>query len=113
MMKNIKREFFVFNTDSTLVLENPLSVQFINCYNGISITSEGEVTINNSLVLTPYWKSLGLSGNTLLQPPQFASPYQITLNNNPDEQDTTQYTIRFNNNNTGNRLFVIVKYRKV
>ena len=113
MMKNIKREFFVFNTDSTLVLENPLSVQFINCYNGISITNEGDVTINNSLVLTPYWKSLGLSGNVLLQPPQFASPYQITLNNNADEQDTTQYTIRFNNNNTANRLFVIVKYRKV
>ena len=112
-MKNIKREFFVFNTDSTLVLENPLSVQFINCYNGISITNEGDVTINNSLVLTPYWKSLGLSGNVLLQPPQFASPYKITLNNNADERDTTQYTIRFNNNNTGNRLFVIFKYRKV
>lgn len=112
-MKNIKREFFVFNADSTLVLENPLSIQFINCYNNISITNEGDVTINNSLVLTPYWKSLGLSGNVLLQPPQFASPYQITLNNNADEQDTTQYTIRFNNKSTGNRLFVIVKYRKV
>tara|TARA_R110002126_G_scaffold64116_6_gene164362 strand:- start:337 stop:675 length:339 start_codon:yes stop_codon:yes gene_type:complete len=112
-MKNIKREFFVFNTDSTLVLENPLSVEFINGYNGIAITNEGEVTINNSFVLVPYWKSLGLSGSALLQPPQFASPYFLTLNNNSDEQDTTQYTIRFNNNNTGNRLFVIVKYRKV
>jgi hypothetical protein len=113
-MKNIKREFFVFNSDSTLVLENPLSVEFINCYNGILLTNEGDVTINNSLVLTPYWKSLGLSGNVLLQPPQFASPYSIKLENNEDEQDTTQYTIRFfNNNNTTNRLFVIVKYRKV
>ena len=112
-MKNIKREFFVFSTDSTLVLENPLSVEFINCYNGISITSEGEVTINNSLVLTPFWKTLGLSGNVLLQPPQFSTPYSVKLENNEDEQDTTQYTIRFNNNNTSNRLFVVVKYRKV
>jgi hypothetical protein len=112
-MKNIKREIFIFNTDQTLVLENPLSVQFINCYNGILLTNEGEVTINNSFVLIPYWRSLGLSGNTLLQPPQFASPYFLTLENNADEQDTTQYTIRFNNNNTNNRLFVIVKYRKV
>lgn len=113
-MKNIKREFFVFNSDATLVLENPLSVEFINCYNGIAITNEGEVTINNSFVLTPYWRSLGLSGSPLLNPLLFASPYKLTLNNNADEQDTTQYTIRFfNNNNTTNRLFVIVKYRKV
>lgn len=112
-MKNIKREFFIFNTDQTLVLENPLSVQFINCYNGISITNDGEVTINNSFVLTPFWKTLGLSGNPIIQPPQFASPYLLTLENNEDEQDTTQYTIRFANNNTNNRLFVIVKYRKV
>lgn len=113
-MKNIKREFFVFNSDATLVLENPLSVEFINCYTGIAITNEGEVTINNSLVLIPYWRSLGLSGNVLLQPPQFASPYTIKLDNNNNEQDTTQYTIRFNGNViTENRLFVIVKYRKV
>jgi hypothetical protein len=112
-MKNIKREFFVFSTDQTLVLENPLSVEFINCYNGVGATQEGQCIINNAFVLTPFWKTLGFSGSAVIVPAfDSASPYQLTLNNNIDEQDTTQYTIRFFNNSTQNRLFVIVKYRK-
>ena len=53
-MKNIRREFFVFSADATLVLENPLSIEFVNCYNGSGATQEGQVTINNSYVLTPF-----------------------------------------------------------
>lgn len=112
-MKNIKREFFIFSTDQTLVLENPLSIEFVNCYNGAGATQEGQVTINNAFVLTPFWKTLGLSGSAVIIPSSdSSSPYFLTLNNNPDEQDNTQYTIRFFNNSTQNRLFVIVKYRK-
>jgi hypothetical protein len=113
-MKNIKREFFVFNSDATLVLENPLSIEFINCYNGTFVSNDGEVVINNTIILTPFWKTLGLSGNPALTPPMFSTPYSLILNNNENEQDTTQYTIRFKGGLiTENRLFVIVKYRKV
>jgi hypothetical protein len=112
-MINIKREFFVFSSDQTLVLENPLSVHFINCYNGAGATQEGQCIINNSMVLTPFWKTLGFSGSAVIVPAfDSASPYELKLENNDNEQDTTQYTIRFFNNSTQNRLFVIVKYRK-
>jgi hypothetical protein len=112
-MQNIRREFFVFNTDQTLVLENPLSIQFINCYNGIGATQEGQVIINNTFVLTPYWKSLGFSGSAIIVPAfDSASPYFLNLENNLNEQDATQYTIKFFNNNPSNRLFVIVKYKR-
>lgn len=109
-MIKTRREFLVFNTNQTLVLENPLSVEFYNFYDLPTINQDGDVTINNTLTLIPYWRSLGLSGSAILSPQFFASLYYFKVENNPNELDVTQYQIRFFNNSTGNKLIVIVKY---
>tara|TARA_R110000868_G_scaffold234622_1_gene488340 strand:- start:253 stop:591 length:339 start_codon:yes stop_codon:yes gene_type:complete len=107
----IVREFYTYSQNATLVLNNPISIQFINCYDGIQVANEGQVTINNVFTLVPYWKSLGLAGSPLIQPNDFASPYFLNLENSINENDVTEYKIRFAGNYPENRLFVIVKYK--
>lgn len=107
--QKVRYEFLVFNTNTTINLEKPLSVTFMN------LTTEsnpnfGDVNINRYIFLTPYWRSLGSSQSVPLGVAQYGFPYIIKLENNKNEIDVTQYTIQFRGTSVGNRLVVIVKY---
>jgi len=93
----VKYEFKLYDRNQTIVLNNPSQVQFIN----ISNVPGGLVIINNFLTLNSVRDSI-----TGFGPPP--NPSQITLNNNTDEEDTTNYTCQFPANE--GILLVIAKY---
>jgi hypothetical protein len=97
LKQEVRYEFFVFTENTTIDLYNPASVTFINT----SIFTDDLVTINNVINL----QSLPDNAGSL---PKFQN--QLILNNNPEEIDLTQYTIKFNPRNDQNNLTVICKY---
>ena len=86
-------EFRTINTNQTLVLENPAQVTF-QC---TGAPTNG-VVINNIYRLETRIDAQSIS---------FNSPWELVLNNNLNEIDVTQYTIRFIG--TCN-LDIIIKY---
>jgi hypothetical protein len=74
-------EFRTINTNQTLVLDRPAQITFI-C---IGVAGQG-VVINNNFNLITRTESL--------QAP-FKAPFELTLNNNDNEIDVTNYLIRF------------------
>ena len=96
-IKRIKTrtEFFLYNRNQTLVLEEPAEVIFINC------GAVGDLlTINNNLILSSHASTTSVGS-------QFPNTY--TIKRNPNEIDITNYTIRFLTT-IDPRLIVIAKY---
>jgi len=90
-----RTEFYFFNRNQTIVLEEPAEVIFINCS-----ALPDRVIINNNLTLdTTLATNSGVA--------QF--PSSFTIKHNPNEIDVTNYTIRFVST-TDPRLIVICKY---
>lgn len=90
-----RTEFFFFNRNQTIVLENPSEVIFMNC------GSVGDrLTINNNLILDSHQTATSVGS-------QF--PYMYTIKHNPNEVDVTNYIVRFNTT-IDPRLIVIAKY---
>jgi hypothetical protein len=83
----------------TLVLDNPASIKFV--VEGGSIAGNQQfVTINEQIALQPYTDTLtGIA----------QAPYQLILDNNSDELDTTQYQVKVP---AGAILKIICKYIK-
>ena len=90
-----RTEFYFFNRNQTIVLDEPAEVTFINVG-----ALPDRVVINNNLVLDT---TLSTNGGTA----QF--PNTFTIKHNPNEVDITNYTIRFVAT-VDPRLFVICKY---
>ena len=111
-LQKIRYEFLVFNTDSTLILENPLSVEFIN-NSPEPNPAFGDCFINKSIRLVPRWRATASPLGPPLSAGQYSVDYKLTLNNNINEIDVTQYQIRFRVGTLFNSLLVIVKYRVV
>jgi hypothetical protein len=85
-------EFRSIETNQTLVLENPAQVTFqVNGGLGSSLV------INNNYLLVGRIESFT----------NYTDPWELILNNNENEIDVTQYSIRFN---TPCVLNVIIKY---
>lgn len=97
MNKYIKTriEYNSYNTNQTLVLDNPAEVIFINA----GATGD-RVVINNNLILS---STLATNNGTA----QFPSRLEVKMNSN--EVDSTNYVIRFVGT-ADPRLYVIVKY---
>lgn len=99
--QKVRYEFYVFEStastriNQTLVLDNPISVKFIN----VSSTINSQVIINNSYYLNPY-KFLG-------NPLGGQYPFELVLNNNLNEFDVTTYAIR---SDFLTKLVVVAKY---
>lgn len=110
--RKIRYEFLIFSTDSTLILENPLSVEFINTSPDTN-PAFGDVIINQFIRLVPRWRAIASSLGPALVPFNYSDDYKLTLNNNINEIDVTQYQIRFRSPSLLNRLIVIVKYNVV
>lgn len=111
-LQKIRYEFLIFNTDSTLILENPLSVEFINTCPDPN-PAFGDVFINKSIRLVPRWRAIASPLGPPLIAGQYSDDYKLTLHNNLNEIDVTQYQIRFRQGTLFNRLIVIVKYNVV
>lgn len=96
-IKRIKTrtEFFFFNRNQTIVLEEPAEVIFINC----GATGD-RLTINNNLTLDSHATTTSVGS-------QFPNTY--TIKRNPNEIDVTNYTVRFITTSDP-RLIVIAKY---
>lgn len=90
-----RTEFFFFNRNQTIVLEEPAEVIFINCGAG-----GDRLTINNNLTLD---STLSTNNGTA----QFPNTY--TIKRNPNEVDITNYIVRFVTT-IDPRLIVIAKY---
>lgn len=94
--QNIRYEFFKFSSSTTpvsttLVLNDPASVQFFN----VSTFVGGQVTINNAFTLD----SINAVAPT--------NPNNLILKNNINEFDSTNYSIILQ---PGTLVTVIVKY---
>lgn len=87
-------EFRSFDRDTTLILDKPASVTF-----QVAGLGADDIIINNTYIL----RSRGDSLNGT-----FKYPWELTLNNNENETDITNYTIRFTA--LGYVLQVIIKY---
>jgi hypothetical protein len=109
----IRYEFLIFNEDTTLILENPLSIVFIN--EGIDpVAPFGNVTINRNLILIPRWRAIASSQSPPLNLTDYFADYKLELYNQPNQVDSTQYTIQFKGGSSAlNRLVVICKYRTI
>ena len=85
-------EFRTIQTNQTLVLENPAQVTF-QCIGALG----DSLVINNN-----YRLSSRIEAFT-----NYTEPWELVLNNNVNEIDVTDYTIRFN---TPCVLNIIIKY---
>ena len=91
----VRYEFMEFNTPATLVLNEPASLHFINVSPAVGQT----IIINNTFILDRFIEQQ--AGTSI-------NPAELKLDNNDNEQDETNYTIRFP---AGDGLLkVIVKY---
>jgi len=105
MRKKYRYQFYEVSQDTTLVLENPSYIKFVNVGQLPAGLGVGMIaTINNVFQLSTI-------GNNL-QPTIFATeagfPSELELWNEDDAIDVKQYTIKFTG--TIGRLFVICKY---
>jgi hypothetical protein len=90
-----RTEFYFFNRNQTIVLDEPAEIIFIN------VGAVGDrIVINNNLTLDSHQTATSVGS-------QFPSTY--TIRHNPNEIDVTNYTIRFTTL-IDPRLFVICKY---
>lgn len=90
-----RTEFYFFNRNQTIVLEEPAEVTFIN------VGASGDrIVINNNLILDSHQTATSTGS-------QFPSTF--TIKHNPNEVDVTNYTIRFITT-IDPRLYVICKY---
>ena len=90
-----RTEFFFFNRNQTIVLEEPAEIIFINC------GAVGDrLTINNNLTLDSLQTTTSVGS-------QF--PNTFTIKHNPNEIDVTNYIVRFVTT-IDPRLIVIAKY---
>jgi hypothetical protein len=95
MKKRVYYEFRTLQGNQTLILEKPAQVTFQ--YLG---SIYGQCHINQGVFLEPRQFSLSST---------YKFPFQVTLNNNENEEDRTIYTIRFFGY-LGNQLRAIIKY---
>lgn len=90
-----RTEFYFFNRNQTIVLEEPAEVIFIN------VGSAGDrIVINNNFTMDS-------TQSTNAGTAQFPNIY--TIKRNPNEVDVTNYTIKFITT-IDPRLYVICKY---
>lgn len=99
-IQKVRYEFYTFIADNgvfsqTLVLSNPASVKFINTDSNLG---NSRTIINNQYVLQAQVDYL--NGTAIY-------PYELTLENNKDEEDVTQYTILMKPNS---ELKIVCKY---
>jgi hypothetical protein len=100
---NIRYEFYSFETgptgnfSTTLVLNKPASIQFILCGTG---NVNDFCVINNLFNLSPI--------GTLIAPREL--PFELILNNNLNEIDNTNYTIRIQSPLNSVQLKIVCKY---
>lgn len=90
-----RTEFFRYDRNQTIVLEEPAEVIFMN------LGAAGDrITINNVFTLDSHQSVTSIGA-------QF--PYMYTIKRNPNEVDATTYIIKFNAPGDP-RLIVIAKY---
>ena len=109
MRKKYRYQFYEVSQDSTLVLENPSYIKFINIGQLPGGVGLGMIaTINNVFQLSTFGNILQIQGGAFgfLNESQF--PYELELKNEDDGIDVKQYKIKFSG--TIGRLFVICKY---
>lgn len=87
-------EFRSFDRDTTLILDKPAQITF-----QVAGLGTDEIIINNTYILRS--RGDALNGT-------FKYPWELTLNNNVNEIDITNYVIRFTA--PGYVLQVIIKY---
>jgi len=101
--QNVRYEFFSFETgptglfNTTLVLNNPASVKFVLTGTG---GAPDYCVINNLYNLQPI-------GSAIIPP---VYPFELILNNNINEIDTTVYTVRILSPGNSIQLKIVVKY---
>jgi hypothetical protein len=102
--QKVRYEFYNFQTgptgisQQTLVLENPASIKFVCTGTG---GGADQVIINNTYILCPI--NVFMTGV-----PQF--PFELILNNNINEIDVTNYSIRITSPANSINLKVVAKY---
>jgi hypothetical protein len=102
--QKVRYEFFNFQTgptglsQQTLVLENPANIKFVCTGTG---GANDSVIINNSYELKPIGIFTTIGS---------AYPYELILNNNINEFDVTNYSIRIISPANSINLKVVVKY---
>ena len=103
--QKVRYEFYNFQTGPTgitqinLVLENPTSIKFVLTGNG---GATDECIINNTYNLQPLGIYTSVGGANY--------PYELILNNNINEIDITNYSIRITSPANSINLKVVAKY---
>ena len=108
-MKKYRYQFYEVSTDTTLVLENPSYIKFINIGQLPSGIGLGMIcTINNIFQLSTWGNILQIQGGAFGFVTECQFPYELELKGEAGEIDVKQYQIKFSGG--VGRLFVICKY---
>jgi hypothetical protein len=105
-LQKVRYEFYSYETgptglfNTTLVLDNPASIKFV--LTGTGNTTADFCVINNLYNLQPI--------NLIVPGPPRIYPSELILNNNFNEIDKTNYTIRILCNTNTIQLKIVVKY---